>query len=940
MEKKKKILDLFLHDKPTGIILSLKDSTGKYASILSKETDCTYTHTLKILTQLKESGIVEFEKKGRIKFVRLTTTGADIAHELEGLVRQLERLSEEKPKKEKSKRKSRKPYKKGSSRKEKSRERITRKKKKSDFKKKKEIDLGRKKSKQAKIQRREEDEMISKGTDETSEKKEVTTRIQSPFVEINLDEAKIFLILPQQQFKVDTIDKTSQQLNYGIELNGEKQGVIANVKANNHNVAIVEEKRISLEKPLENFRIDFPDVLQMGLYKYYHHNKNLYAFVAIGNNRGKMHRLYDENGNINPLPKKDVWVLLNEDFELKSERIVDEEIWIWEKYRPFLVNLKETDELIIRNTKTEKEERLSCETTFFIEGEQLIEDDLKNQRPLLTGETLRIKAPRENPLGWNVWIQNKVAGYRVVTKNWIGVEPFTLKLPEDLPCECGEFQVDICEQGRGIPIDTLFFRYIPFIELRYPKDLIVPDIHQGHKSEIIEVILGRNTRDWELKKLKNLEVTFKEDMYQIKLPSEENTLHFSIVKRGKPETEIRLQVTIPRLKWKTSKQKRWNDKPIMIKRDELTYGEDLYLSICTNDLNTRYDLLAILEANDQRLQEARFIRKGMVYTLQLNRFYGTIKENKGKVTLKVEILHPITRDRFFDVIYCLPDIEWLKKALELLVSLGYDDIYNLTESIETDYEVVEKIIREKVDELRDVCEYISKESKSEKYEGLLKKAQEKHIQENLVDEINYYVGIVNIFRDEMNEVVKRIGDEIREIKEKDNIDIIKAEDAEKVFLTSSKRIFETSDVVNFYKLKEKIEEMIELVKYKKDEFWRAFVSDVVNPGNMCYLARKWKYFKDKWGTLENMDRDFDERYIFGYLEKDEKIRRKVSKYVLSGSLDDTNLYPRILFMNFLSRKDKEIAKRDANKFFMILLSLKKKIQDDKMGGNNYDNRSS
>ncbi|RLI92513.1 MAG: hypothetical protein DRO89_02010 [Candidatus Altiarchaeales archaeon] len=104
MEEKRKILDLFLHDKPTGIVLSLKDSTGKYASVLSKETDCTYTHTLKILTQLQESGIVEFEKKGRIKFVRLTTTGVDIAHELEGLVRQLEKLSEEKPKKEPGKR--------------------------------------------------------------------------------------------------------------------------------------------------------------------------------------------------------------------------------------------------------------------------------------------------------------------------------------------------------------------------------------------------------------------------------------------------------------------------------------------------------------------------------------------------------------------------------------------------------------------------------------------------------------------------------------------------------------------------------------------------------------------------------------------------------------------------------------------------------------------
>lgn len=89
------IMDLFLHGKPSGIILSLRDSDGKYASILSKEVDCTYTHTLKILTQLKEYNLVEFEKNGRIKRVCLTAEGEDVAHELGGLVRKLERITKE-----------------------------------------------------------------------------------------------------------------------------------------------------------------------------------------------------------------------------------------------------------------------------------------------------------------------------------------------------------------------------------------------------------------------------------------------------------------------------------------------------------------------------------------------------------------------------------------------------------------------------------------------------------------------------------------------------------------------------------------------------------------------------------------------------------------------------------------------------------------------------
>ena len=87
-----KLQDLLLHEKPIRIILHLKDSRGKYASILSKESDCTYTHTLKILTKLEDLGMVAFNKEGRIKEVCLTEEGADIAHELEGLIRRLERI--------------------------------------------------------------------------------------------------------------------------------------------------------------------------------------------------------------------------------------------------------------------------------------------------------------------------------------------------------------------------------------------------------------------------------------------------------------------------------------------------------------------------------------------------------------------------------------------------------------------------------------------------------------------------------------------------------------------------------------------------------------------------------------------------------------------------------------------------------------------------------
>jgi predicted transcriptional regulator len=81
--------DLFLREKPAKILLGMKISkdTPMYATILSKEADCTYSHTIKILNVFRQLGIVKFEKKGRIKTVVLTDDGWDIAHNLEAIIK-------------------------------------------------------------------------------------------------------------------------------------------------------------------------------------------------------------------------------------------------------------------------------------------------------------------------------------------------------------------------------------------------------------------------------------------------------------------------------------------------------------------------------------------------------------------------------------------------------------------------------------------------------------------------------------------------------------------------------------------------------------------------------------------------------------------------------------------------------------------------------------
>ncbi|MCX6817881.1 MAG: winged helix DNA-binding protein [Candidatus Aenigmarchaeota archaeon] len=87
--------DLFLRDKPAKILLAMKTAKGPvYATILSKEANCTYSHTIKILDTLHEMGLVLFDKKGRIKGVKLTDDGWDIAHNMEAVRKKLIQVEE------------------------------------------------------------------------------------------------------------------------------------------------------------------------------------------------------------------------------------------------------------------------------------------------------------------------------------------------------------------------------------------------------------------------------------------------------------------------------------------------------------------------------------------------------------------------------------------------------------------------------------------------------------------------------------------------------------------------------------------------------------------------------------------------------------------------------------------------------------------------------
>jgi len=455
-------------------------------------------------------------------------------------------------------------------------------------------------------------------------------RIESPFVDIDIDSKMVSIVLPEQKIKADILQNALPEQNYVLRIENEYQDISARAMVKEEYV-ILKEKKIEVKKPIKHLEVIFPREFKR-TYKYEHKYRGFYIFIARGNDQGKL--LYC----IDRLPKRLIWVLLTEEYEIleyNAIRVIDESC-IWGKYKPFLVDLRQVDTLTIKNKETQEEIKFPCEPSFIVTGDYLIEDDFKLECPLFREGNLKIKAPYENQTGWNVWIQNRMAGSKLISNTWTGGEPLTLDCPKDLPCDFGEFQIDLCELG-GESVETLFFRWIPYIEIDYPKQLIIPDCKIGHTEALVVVVLDKSKK-WKLKDETGQEIKLKEnDHYELGVPPQRERCYFSI-SAEQEELILNLGVTIPRLKWKLSNQEKWHDRTLNIKKTDLLSEELLDLLVCTNDFNNEYKFTSTLEIESgaQKLQTEKFNRKGMLYAINLNKIYDTIRHYNNNLLLKIE----------------------------------------------------------------------------------------------------------------------------------------------------------------------------------------------------------------------------------------------------------------------------------------------------------------
>lgn len=71
--------EFFMNEKPVMAMVAIRQQEEAYGTQVSKRIDTTYSHTIKILSRLEEEGLIETEKNGRKKILRLTEEGKTYA---------------------------------------------------------------------------------------------------------------------------------------------------------------------------------------------------------------------------------------------------------------------------------------------------------------------------------------------------------------------------------------------------------------------------------------------------------------------------------------------------------------------------------------------------------------------------------------------------------------------------------------------------------------------------------------------------------------------------------------------------------------------------------------------------------------------------------------------------------------------------------------------
>lgn len=90
---------LFIKDKPSRVLLAMKDSE-LYLSQIAKQTGTTYVYVTGLVHLLESKGLVKIESKGKKRIAKLTETGMEVVKLIDEIIKKEKQVSPSAPPKQ------------------------------------------------------------------------------------------------------------------------------------------------------------------------------------------------------------------------------------------------------------------------------------------------------------------------------------------------------------------------------------------------------------------------------------------------------------------------------------------------------------------------------------------------------------------------------------------------------------------------------------------------------------------------------------------------------------------------------------------------------------------------------------------------------------------------------------------------------------------------
>jgi len=450
-------------------------------------------------------------------------------------------------------------------------------------------------------------------------------RIQKPIIELDLDDEEVFLIIPKQRLMpINPCDMGKYQIS--VVINKKQLDVNLNVKKfNTEGMIETDEWKYLLGSPLKSFSIE------IGSKKFVFDYKDVYFYLFMAN-KNRCSMVY--NATRFPFIPRRYFLLLKEGWECKTPYDQTFDVWIWESYRPFLIDMAKHRELTIRNKKTGFEKTYKVKQGFRLRGDGLLKDDLQFSSPIFTGGKIILEPIEQSLSHQTVWIQQES---EKKSYPWDPNSGF-FEIPlSQFSHPFGEFQVDVCEKGSNFINETLFFSWIPGLKVLKTEFVEVPDWKRGYSTIDVKIELPKSlTLICELEKT----IITKPDcnLHIVQVPPKIENLEFEVAHISTPGKKIFVSISLHKIWWRVGDEE-WANKCIFLNREGLSHSKPLPFEVRINDPFGSYRIKAILKDDTKEFQEVQlsFKKKDRIYWNNLNHFYGYFKEQKQDLILELRI---------------------------------------------------------------------------------------------------------------------------------------------------------------------------------------------------------------------------------------------------------------------------------------------------------------